>query len=316
MLTEDEKVETLDEVWDNAELEEDEKDEEQEEEAKDEEAEEEKVEETEEAEEAETDEEDEDKKEEESRVDWEGLGFEKFKGKTDKEVVKQIKFERQQLGRTVNMLGDLRREIADMKKRPAKEPEKAEKPKDILASMADMDEAEAAKYNAMYEKNAPKAIMTYIGDPIKQMVADAVKEAMPRGSVEEVKEEIAYSTFINTAKPNDVEIEQMRIFDKEEYLGAQKRSYADLHGLSKMWLTQEAGAEDIYNLMKKHPTLSFDEAHSFVVKPEEKAEKVKIDKQKIKETINKNKKVESHPKKKAQALPSSDLSFDEAWDNA
>ena len=291
MLTE--KVESLDEVWDNAELEEEVAEEVVEEVVEEE------VEEV--------------VEEKPAQVDWKKLGFDKFEGKTDQEVVDQIKFERQQLGHTVNMLGDLRREIADLKKPPVKEPEK---PKDVLGSIPELDDADAAKFNAMYEKNPIKAIMTYGGDPIKQMVADAVKEQMPKGSVEDVKAEIAYSTFISTAKPKDIEVEQMQIFDKEEYLGKQNRSYDDLFGISKMWLTNEAGSEDIYNLMKKHPTLSFSEACSFVIKPKPEVKKVKVDKEKIKETINKNKKADSHPKKKAKAMPANDLSFDEAWEQA
>ena len=319
MLTE--KVESLDEVWENAELEEEKEEKEEEKETAEKETEEKEEQETEEkAEEEKAEEETEEKEEKEeqeeekeAQVDWKKLGFDKFEGKTDREVVDQIKFERQQLGHTVNMLGDLRREIADLKKPPVKEPEK---PKDVLGSIPELDDADAAKFNAMYEKNPIKAIMTYGGDPIKQMVADAVKEQMPKGSVEDVKAEIAYSTFISTAKPKDVEVEQMQIFDKEEYLGKQNRSYDDLFGISKMWLTNEAGSEDIYNLMKKHPTLSFSEACSFVIKPKLEVKKVKIDKEKIKETINKNKKADSHPKKKAKAMPANDLSFDEAWEQA
>jgi len=247
----------------------------------------------------------------ENTVDWVALGFDKFKGKTDREVVDQIKFERQQLGHTVNMLGDLRREIADLKK--PKEIVKEEKPKDVLASIPELDDADAAKFNAMYEKNPIKAIMTYGGSSIKELIADEVKKAVPKESVEEVKAEIAYSSFINTVKPSELEVEQMKIFDKSEFLGTQARSYADLHGLSKMWLTDSDESKDVYSLMKKHPTMSFDEAYRIVVKPKK---EIVIDKEKIKQTINKNKMVESHPKKKAHALPSSDLSFDDAWESA
>ena len=246
-----------------------------------------------------------------NKVDWVALGFDKFKGKTDKEVAEQIKFERQQLGHTVNMLGDLRREIADLKK--PKEEVKKEEPKDVLASIPELDDADAAKFNAMYEKNPIKAIMTYGGDSIKEMVADAVKKAAPKESVQDVKAEIAYSTFINSVKPSELEVEQMKIFDKPEYLGVQARSYADLHGLSKMWLEDSDESKDVYSLMRKHPTMSFDEACDFVIKPTEKKE---VNKEKIKQTINKNKQAASHPKKKADALPSSDLSFDDAWDSA
>ena len=59
--------------------------------------------------------------------------------------------------------------------------------------------------------------------------------------------------------------------------------------------------------------MSFDEACKIAIEPKT---ETKVDKEKIKQTINKNKKVESHPKKKAQALPSSDLSFDDAWESA
>lgn len=246
-----------------------------------------------------------------SKVDWKALGFDKFEGKTDDEVVEQLKFERQQLGHTVNMLGELRREIAELKK--PKKVEKEEKPKDVLASIPELDDADAAKFNAMYEKNPIKAIMTYGGSSIKDLIANEVNKALPKESVQDVKAEIAYSTFINTVKPSELEVEQMKIFDKPEYLGAQARSYSDLHGLSKMWLDDSEESKDVYGLMKKHPTMSFDEACGIVRKPKT---KTPIDKEKIKQTINKNKQAESHPKKKAQALPSSDLSFDEAFDSA
>lgn len=327
MLTEEENKEaTLDEAWDNAELEEEKEEKTEEgkevveevvEEVVKEVVKEEVVEEV--VEEIVDDKKEDAKKEPEpkeevSRVDWESLGFDKFKGKTDQEVVEQIKADRQNLGHTVNLLGDLRRENAELIKQSAKEPVKEEKPKDILSSIPKLNDADKAKFNAIYEESPIEAIMTYGGDTIKLMVADAVKEAMPKGSVDDVKAEIAYSAFINTAKPNAIELEQMEIFDEEKFLGKQARSYDDLFELSKMWLAKETGSKDIYDLMKKHPTISFSEACSFVIKPE--AEKVKVDKEKIKETINKNKKADSHPKHVAQAMPSKDTSFDDAWDEA
>ena len=321
MTMSEKEVESFDEAWDDAELDETQEDEKEEEKDVTEEVDEsEKEEDTddsdddkaeEESDEEEDDTEEEAEEEKKSSVDWVGLGFDKFKGKTDEEVVAQIKFERQQLGHTVNMLGDLRREIADLKKQPPPKKE-VEKPKDVLASIPDLDDADAAKFNAMYEKNPIKAIMTYGGDPIKEMVAEEVKRVVPKQeSVAEVKEEIAYSTFVNTVKPTALEVEQMKIFDKPEYLGSQARPYADLYGLSKIWLSDSVASEGVYELMRKHPTMSFDEASNFMAKP-----KKEVDKAKIKQTINKNKKVESHPKKKSQAMPSSDLSFDEAWDSA
>ena len=317
MIMSEKEVDSFDEAWDDAELDETQEDEKESEEDVTEEVDEsEKEEDTDDSDddktEEESDEEKDDTEEEEkkSSVDWVSLGFDKFKGKTDEEVVAQIKFERQQLGHTVNMLGDLRREIADLKKQPPPKKE-VEKPKDVVSSIPDLDDADAAKFNAMYEKNPIKAIMTYGGDSIKQMVADAVKEAVPKESVQDVKEEIAYSTFLSTVKPSTLEVEQMKIFDKPEYLGGQARPYSDLYGLSKVWLADSEASEGVYELMKKHPTMTFEEANRFMAKP-----KKEVDKAKIKQTINKNKKVESHPKKKAQAMPSADLSFDEAWDSA
>lgn len=317
-MIEEKEVDSFDEEWD-AELDEEtqiesETEEKVEDEIEEEKAVEETADKTEQSEDAKVSEEEsvEEKEEEEkpdNKVDWVALGFEKFKDKTDKEVVEQIKFERQQLGHTVNLLGDLRREIADLKK--PKEVE--EKPKDVLASIPELDDADAAKFNAMYEKNPIKAILAYGGDPIKEMVADEVRKAIPKESVQDVKAEIAYSTFINTVKPSELEVEQMKIFDKPEYLGVQARSYADLHGLSKMWLEDSDESKDVYSLMRKHPTMSFDEACSIVIKPTENKE---VNKEKIKQTINKNKQAGSHPKKKADALPSSDLSFDEVFDSA
>ena len=340
MLTEEEitkKVEeqekiknelTLDEIWEDTELdEEEEKAEEKEEEVKEDEEkeEEEKVgdeKEDEKQEDKEEKDEDEEKEGPENKIDWEALGFPKFKGKTDQEVAEQIKFERQQLGHTVNMLGDLRRENAELKSKKEVKEEKKPKKKDVLASIPELDDADAAKFNAMYEKNPIKAIMAYGSDSIKQMIADEVKSVVPKGSMDEVnkvKDEIAYATFLNTAKPTDVEVQQMQIFDDPQYLGKQKRSYSDLHNLSKMWLSEDediaAIRDNVYNLMIKHPTMSFDEAKGYFGPKEEKKVPV-VDKKKIKETINKNKKAESHPKKKSNALPSNDKSFDDAWDEA
>jgi len=311
---------TLDEVWDDAVLDEDEKEEEKaEEKGEDKEEEVKDGEEKEEEDDEKDGEDEEEKKEPENEIDWEALGFPKFKGKSDKEVAEQIKFERQQLGHTVNMLGDLRRENADLKsKKESKEEKKPEK-KDTLSSIPELNDADAAKFNTLYENNPIRAIMTYGGGTISEMIKEEVAKAVPKESIGEVKEEIAYTTFLNTAKPTDVEVEQMQIFDDPLYLGGQKRSYSDLHNLSKMWLSEDediaAIRDNVYGLMVKHPTMGFDEARgNFAPKEEKKVPTV--DKKKIKETINKNKKAESHPKAKAKALPDKNKSFDDTWDEA
>ena len=253
--------------------------------------------------------------EEQEKVDWKALGLGMFEGKTQKEVAEQISFERKQLGHTTNMIGDLRREIAQLKTNSAEKEKPAEKPKDVLSGIRDLDEADVAKFNVMYEKNPIKAIMTYGGDAIKQVVAEEVKKNKPdvSGVLQQTADQMKYDSFLESHPDvTNKDLSQMKIFDDEQYLGVQGRSYADLYGLAKLWHNRDDRAEAIYSLMKKHATMSFSEACEFVPKPEEKP----VDTEKIKKTVNKNKKTttRTHAVKQAEVVRTG-KTVDEVWDN-
>jgi len=254
------------------------------------------------------------KTEEKKPVDWEALGLDMFKGKTQEQVAEQIGNERKSLGHVTNQLGDLRRQIAELKQ-PKPAEKIAEEPKDILADIKELDDADAAKFNALYEKNPVKAMLTYGGDPIKQMIAEEVKKKLPKDSTDDiqaVKEEMQWTSFKTThPEMTDVDVDQMKIFDDPQYLGEQRRPYEDLHGLATLWKSRDQRAESIYGLMKKHPSMSFKEASTFHPEPT----KAIVDKEKIKNTVNKNKKTitKKHPQKVDDAFPEIN-SIDEAFD--
>ena len=253
----------------------------------------------------------------ENKVDWKALGLDIFEGKTQAEVAEQIKFERKQLGHTTNMLGELRREITQLKVKPVQVEKPVEKPKDILSEIRDLDEADVAKFNTMYEKNPVKAFMTYGGESIKAMIAEEVKRSVPdvEGVLQKTKSDMEYSTFISSNPDlTDADVDQMKIFDDEQYLGEQKRSYADLYGLAKLWRNRDERAEKIYMLMKKHSTVSFSEACDLLSVP--KTEKVVVNKDKIVQSVKKNEKtnIKSHSSKVADSVPTA-KTVDEAFES-
>ena len=254
-------------------------------------------------------------KEPESKVDWKSIGLPMFDGKTQEEVAKQIKGDRTQLGHTVNMIGDLRREMEALKK--PKEVKEVVKPKDFLADIKDLDEADTAKFNTLYEKNPVKAIMTYGSDAIKQMVADEVKKSVPdvTKTLQQTKENIEYDAFLALhADITDVDMEQMKIFDDKQWLGEQGRPYTDLYGLATLWRNKDERAESVFMLMKKHPTVTFSEACNLL--PENKVESPVVNKEKIVETVNKNKKTntKSHTPQASESIKKV-MTVDEAFED-
>ena len=209
------------------------------------------------------------KEEKEDKVDWKALGLDVFEGKTQDEVAEQIKSDRKQLGHTTNMIGDLRRKISQLETKPAEE-KPVEKPRDVLESIEDLNDADTAKFNSLYEKNPVNAFMTYGGDTIKQMIADEVKKSVPdvAGSLKQTKEDIEYNVFLASNKDiTDEDVDQMKIFNDSQYLDEQGRSYEDLYGLSKLWKQKDIRAEKIYMLVKKHRTITFSEANELLPKP-------------------------------------------------
>ena len=244
-------------------------------------------------------------------VDWSKYGLDNFSGKSMAEVAEQIKRERQSLGHTTNMLGDLRKQLNELKREPKRE-ETPQKPKDVFESINDLSEEDTAKFNALYEKNPVKAIMTYGGKAvIEQIIADKVKLPDIDSKLEETKDKVEFNTFIaSNPDVTDVDIEQMKIFDDEQYLGNQGRTYSDLYGLARLWRNKDQRAEQIYMLMKKHPTMTFTEADKFVPKVTDKP-----DKEKIKSTVNKNKNNKTKPVPVATSVVKAE-SFEDAWDEA
>ena len=254
-------------------------------------------------------------KEVKADIDWNSLGLEVFAGKTPQEIAEQIKFERKQLGHTTNMIGELRRELTQLKARPLEVEKPKEEKKNILEGIADLDEADTAKFNVLYEKNPIKALLTYGGDTIKQMIAEEVKHVAPKDTsviLEQTKDQLEFQSFLtSTPDISDTDLQQMQIFDDPQYLGEQKRTYSDLYNLSKIWKNRDQRAEKIYSLMKKHPTLSFTEADNLVPK----ADKPKpVDKEQLVKDVKKLKTTNpSTVNKVADELPSAD-SYEAAWD--
>ena len=253
--------------------------------------------------------------EKENKVDWKALGLDVFAGKTEKEVADQIKFERKQLGHTTNMLGELRKKVTQLESKPQEKKDPAEKPKDVLAEIEDLDESDMDDFNDLYDKSPIKAFMAYGGDTLRKFIAEEVKKSVPDVSnvLRETKEQIEKDSFLSSNTDiTETDDEQVRIFDDEQYLGGQGRSYIDLYGLAKLWREKDERAEKIYLLMKKHPTVNFSEACELT--PEADGTN-KVDKEKIRNTVNKNKKINrsSHPKQQAVSIKTG-ATVDEVWE--
>lgn len=236
---------------------------------------------------------------------WKDLDLEDFEGKSQEEIARIVVQERRESehGRKVygeqgEELGALRKYKTDTEAEKAKP--KEEKEPDILDQMPDqISDGEILDFNTKYEKNPTKTIFTKGRPILEQMIDLRVKEALA-GKVEgavgegiaEQKDRIAFTNFKSRHDDAETFLPLMQTLDSEKHLGSQERSYEELFELAKLGPHTRGVVVDplynpVYQLMAKHPTLSFKEALAFAKQgagAEKKAVEKKAD---VKKTIDK-----------------------------
>jgi hypothetical protein len=225
---------------------------------------------------------------------WTELGLPQYEGMTKEQVAERISLVNREFGRATNTIGYLRKQIISAVHDTVKPADVKDTKTDILASMPNLSESDAIKFNEMYEVNPAKAIFAFGGDTLKQIVRDELENSVPNNLNEILNkrtEQERFNTFLtkNNLTKDSSEIEWMKEIDTNpEYLGGQNRAYDELFELCSMKKSNADGVEEIFSTMKRHPTLSIAEAKIFIGKKVEAVPTVKtVSKDKIKETVQK-----------------------------
>jgi hypothetical protein len=220
---------------------------------------------------------------------WTELGLPQYEELTKEQIAERIRVTNKEYGRATSTIGELRKQIGSIVQDTVKPSESKETKKDILEAIPNLSESDTIKFNEMYVVNPAKAILTFGGDTIKQMVRDELKNTVPKDLDEILTKKTEQERFItflskNNLTPDSPEIEWMKKVDTE-YLTGQNRSYEELFELQTMWKNKAEGVEDVYDMMKRHPTMSISEAKGFVNKKVQTGQTVSKDK--VVETVKK-----------------------------
>jgi hypothetical protein len=203
---------------------------------------------------------------------WTELGLPQYDGLTKEQIAERVQFVNREYGKATNTVGELRKQINSVVSEAVKPDERKETKKSILEAMPPLSETETDEFNRIYvtEQNPVKAILQFAGEPIKQMIREELKNQVPKDldlMVAKKTDEIKYNTFLSQHDLTDdsPEVVWMKQVDTE-YLIGQNRPYEELFELSQMWKAKEEGAEQVYSLMKKHPTMTLKEAKTYIPK--------------------------------------------------
>jgi len=202
---------------------------------------------------------------------WTELGFPQYEGMSKAEIAERISFVNKEYGRATNTIGELRKQINTAINAQSNKSEQNSAKSDIVASMPKLSSQEAVAFNEMYEESPVKAIMAFGGDSvIKKIVQDEISARVPRDIdtiLNERTEQIKYNSFLEKHSltensPEVLWINQVR----SDYLTGQNRPIEELYELSQMWKNKDESCEQVYGLMKRHPTMTLSEAKGFVTK--------------------------------------------------
>ncbi len=219
---------------------------------------------------------------------WTELGLPQYEGLTKSQVAERISFINKEYGRATNTIGELRKQIVSAVDSTVKPSESKETKKSILDAMPSLSEEETIKFNEVYAQSPAKAVMMFGGDTmVKQMVEELLEKKMPKNLdsiLAEKTESIKLETFLakNNLTIDSPEVEWMKKVDTE-YLAGQNRPYDELYELCQMWQKKDGDSSKVYELMRKHPTMTLKEAKTLIPKKQAAV----VDKTKVVNDINK-----------------------------
>lgn len=190
------------------------------------------------------------------------LGAQELEGKSREEIARYVREQTDYqvmrdrvYGEQANELGGLRR----FKKEHSVEKPKAEEP------FPDLSEGQIADFNAHWEKNPGKAIVSAgMGNYIKQAIATGVQEILGGDTVKaqfaEQQNRLDYESWKSRTPDHEEQEPLMQALDGQDRLGSQGRTYDDLCDLARLGNGDDPLYGAVYSLMYKHPTMPCSEA--------------------------------------------------------
>lgn len=208
----------------------------------------------------------------ETEKTWKDFGVDDFEGKSSEEIAAIVRqerddgnFRRKIYGEQAEELGELRKFRTETETAKVKAAE--EKKPDLLEQMPDMTDGEVLDFNKIYEAHPVKAILKYARPVIEQLIQHQLQEAIKGGvkntiteSIGDQRDSLEYASFLQRHEDADKYLSGMKVLDKPEHLGEQSRSYEELYGLAKLNSEKSPLYAPVFQLMAKHPTVSFKEA--------------------------------------------------------
>ncbi|MBA7689292.1 hypothetical protein ES703_97798 [subsurface metagenome] len=203
---------------------------------------------------------------------WKDFGVDDFEGKSNEEIAAIVRREREDSGFRRRVYGEQADELGTLRTFKTETEAKAktaaeEKKPDLLEQMPDMTDGEVLDFNKIYEAHPVKAILKYARPVLEQLVQQQLQEAIKGGvkntiteSIGDQRDSLEYASFLQRHDDAETYLPAMKTLDKPEYLGEQSRSYEELFGLAKLNSEKSPLYAPVYQLMAKHPTVSFKEA--------------------------------------------------------
>lgn len=229
---------------------------------------------------------------------WKDLGLDEFEGKSTEEVAKIVLQRRKESEFRDKLYGDQANELGKLRKFKTEQEAAKEKPEEkkekvnLIDQLPDMSEGEILDFNTIYEKNPAKAFLKYGNNTIRQIIAEEFEsrqedvERFVGKSIDEHKDSLAYSNFLDNTPDAEQYLPAMQTLDKDEYLGEQKRSYKELYNLAKLGQDNDPLYKPVYRLILEN-NMTFTKAKTFASQLAGAEEKADTKRDKIQKTVEK-----------------------------
>jgi hypothetical protein len=216
---------------------------------------------------------------------YKDYGAPELEGKTPEQVARYVRDQTDYWAMRNRVFGEQANELGELRK--FKKEHGEPKPK-VEDPFSEMSEGQIADFNRQWEKNPSKAIVDAgMGNYIKQQITLGVQEAWGSDAVKQTFAEqqnmLAFESFVSRTPDCEEYIPLMQTLDGPNYLGPQGRKYDELYAVAKLGNSDDPSYGGVYRLMKKHPSMSYSDAHKFAKSllsssEESQALKVKVEK--------------------------------------
>ena len=196
---------------------------------------------------------------------YKDYGAPELEGKTPEQVARYVRDQTDYWAMRNRLFGEQANELGELRKFKKEHSEPKPKPEDPFS---DMTEGQVADFNRQWEKNPSKAIVDAgMGNYIKQQIALGVQEVLGGDVVKqtfaEQQDKLAFESFASRTPDYEEYMPLMQTLDGPNYLGPQGRKYDELYAVAKLGNSDDPSYGGVYRLMKKHPSMSYSDAHKF-----------------------------------------------------